>query len=81
MSDGFWLTCLINYKNKNNLLAFHDTKLASQTIKIFYKNIYKINYFKTTTTKKQKADKNIHNLIEQFFIVFFLNLACRLINE
>ena len=35
MSDGFWLTCLINYKNKNNLLAFHDTKLASQTIKIF----------------------------------------------
>ena len=35
MSDGFWLTCLINYKNKNNLSAFHDTKLASQTIKIF----------------------------------------------
>ena len=35
MPDGFWHTCLINYKNKNNLSAFHDTKLASQTIKIF----------------------------------------------
>ena len=50
-------------------------------LKFFYKNSYKINYFKTTTTKKQKTDKNIDNLIEQFFIVFFLNLACRLINE
>ena len=35
MSDGFWHTCLRNYKNKNNLSAFHDTKLASQTIKNF----------------------------------------------
>ena len=35
MSDGFWHTCLINYKNKNNLSVFHDMKLASQTIKNF----------------------------------------------
>ena len=67
MSDGLCHTCLINYKNKNNLSAFHDTKLPLKQLNFFYKNSYKINYFKTTTTKKQKTDKNIDNLIEQFF--------------
>ena len=80
MSDGFCQTCLINYKNKNNLSAFHDTKLASQTIKFFFTKIF-TKLIISKTTKKQKTDKNIDNIIELPFRVFFLNFAYRLMNE
>ena len=58
MSDGFWLTCLINYKNKNNLSAFHDTKLASQTIKIFLqKYLQKLIILKKQQQKNKKQTR------------------------
>ena len=52
---AFCHTCLINYKNKNKLAAFHDTKLAIlKQLKFFYKNSCKINYFKNNHNKKTK---------------------------